>query len=118
MLKTKSTEIIDVNEWDALVTQEYGKPYSFQQQDGCQDRGLVYFSVPDTASDFEKDTIPEKINGEEMGVSFKAWLEKPAGSSPSIFWERNFYPDIQMIANDLHKKGLLESGDYAIQIDW
>ena len=33
-------------------------------------------------------------------------------------WERNFYPNIQAVANDLYKKGLLETGDYWIDIDW
>ena len=36
----------------------------------------------------------------------------------NMFWERNFYPDLQTIANDLHKKGLVEAGNYAIEIDW
>jgi hypothetical protein len=36
----------------------------------------------------------------------------------NLFWERNFYPDLQMVANDLHKKGLIEAGDYIIDIDW
>ena len=35
-----------------------------------------------------------------------------------LFWERNFYPNVNMIANDLHSKGLLESGEYIIVIDW
>jgi hypothetical protein len=35
-----------------------------------------------------------------------------------MFWDRNFYPNVQMVANDLHKKGLLEAGEYSIRIDW
>ena len=35
-----------------------------------------------------------------------------------LWWKRNFYPDIEMVANDLHAKGLLEAGEYAIDIDW
>ena len=29
-----------------------------------------------------------------------------------------FYPNFQMIANDLHEKGLLPAGEYSIDIDW
>ena len=73
------------------------------------------------------DSISEKINGNEMGVKFSSWLvrnpEEWNGDPEKvmfldIFWERHFYPDIQMIANDLHEKGLIEAGNYTINIDW
>ena len=64
-----------------------------------------------------------------MGVSFKAWLERDPKQklndkvdrdnfSLNLWWERNFYPSIDMIINDLHKKGLIEEGEYVIEIDW
>ena len=60
-----------------------------------------------------------------MGVSFAAWLARsPKKRIPndndylSMWWERNFYPDLQMVANDLHRKGNLPDGDYVINIDW
>lgn len=62
-----------------------------------------------------------------MGVSFKSWLERdPEQKIPSknsydgthLWWSRNFYPDVSMIINDLHSKGLLEAGKYVIDIDW
>jgi hypothetical protein len=36
----------------------------------------------------------------------------------ALFWERSFYPDFQTIANDLYTKGLIEKGDYIIEINW
>lgn len=129
MLKTKNIQIIKINDWDTLVQNTYGKPYSFQQQDGCQDRGTFYFDVPTDGYDFENDTIPEEVNGSEMGVSFKAWLardpEEWGGEvklnkkfSIQLFWGRNFYPSLEVLANDLHAKGLLPAGKYGIDIDW
>lgn len=127
MIKIQTKQIIDINDWDNLVVQTYCKPYMFQQQDGCKERQHVPITIPDGACDFENDTVPEKINGEEMGVSFKAWLArdpKEWNGNPedkrfvNMFWERNFYPDVQMIANDLHAKGLIPAGDYEIDIDW
>lgn len=130
MLKIQNKQMIDVSDFDDLVQQTYGRPYSFQQQDGCQDRGTFEFTVPDEAYDFENDTIPEEVNGDEMGVSFAAWLARdPAQKLDtedewdrerglSLFWERNFYPDVQMVVNDLHAKGLIPAGDYVIYIDW
>jgi hypothetical protein len=46
----------------------------------------------------------------------KEWKEDK--SHINMFWERNFYPNASMIANDLCKKGLLEQGEYDIKIDW
>lgn len=136
MKLVKQVNMIDVSDWDALVEKTYGRTYNFQQQDGCKDRGIFKLRVPESPEeaaeyDFENDTIPEKVNGEEMGVSFKAWLERDpknmlkagygydrSSSGREIFWERNFYPAIETVAYDLYKKGLLQSGEYLINIDW
>lgn len=130
MLKVKNVQMIDVSDWDNLVEKTYGRIYNFQQQDGCKERGTFSLTVPSHAYDYENDTIPEEVNGSEMGVSFKAWLardpkqkldtddEWDRENGLGLFWERNFYPDIQMIANDLHEKGLIEAGKYVINIDW
>lgn len=124
-MKTKT--VIAVQEWDALVEKTYGRHYNFQQQDGCQSRGTVEITVPAEASDFERESVPEEVNHAEMGVSFKAWLardpkkklpEQDADYQLELWWERNFYPDVQMVANDLHAKGLLVAGEHTILIDW
>lgn len=127
-LKFKTEKIISDSDWDKLVQETYGRIYCFQQQDDCKDRGIFRFSVPNSEiCDFENDSIIEEVNGDEMGVSFKAWLARdPKQKIPNqeydweldMFWERNFYPDFQMVANDLNKKGLLPDGEYAIDIDW
>ncbi len=128
MLKYKNTKTIEVSDWDNLVEESYGREYSFQQQDGCQSRGTVKITVPsEHEDDFENDSVPEEVNGSEMGVSFKAWLTRdPKQKIPGqtddyelrLFWNRNFYPSLQAVANDLHKKGLIEAGEYSIIIDW
>jgi hypothetical protein len=131
-ISTRTEQVIDVGDWDQLVIDTYGKPYSFQQQDGCKERQRVKITIPDEAYDYEKDTVPEIVNHKDMGVSFKAWLDRNPKQllnvlrpdwdngigSLTLWWERNFYPDVQMIANDLHEKGLIEAGDYTINIDW
>lgn len=128
-MRIRIEKIIDVSDWDKLVTKTYGRPYNFQQQDGCKDRGLVELIVPGEASDYENDTVLEIVNGPEQGVSFAAWLARdPKQKLPDpneqedycldLWWARNFYPDVQMVANDLHAKGLLEAGEYSIDIYW
>lgn len=127
MIKFQNKQVINVQDWDNLVTETYGKPYSFQQQDGCKERGTFHITVPANTEDFENETVPEEINGDDMGVSFAAWLArdpKEWNGAPDdhdfldLFWDRNFYPDIQMLANDLHAKGLFPEGEYIIEIDW
>ena len=130
MLKTKKVNVIDVFDWDKLVEKTYGRTYSFQQQDGCKGRQRVRITVPeDHPEDYSNDTVPEIVNHSKMGVSFKAWLERDPKQklsnkgdqeewSLALWWERNFYPHVDMIINDLHAKGLLEEGEYEIDIDW
>lgn len=130
MIKFANKKIIECSDWDKLVKKTYDKPYCFQQQQGCQDRGHYNFKVPDNdMNDEMNDSIPEKINGGEMGVKFKSWLSRDPKQkldnpndqnswSIDLWWERNFYPDFQTLANDLHKKGLIEEGEYTINIDW
>lgn len=126
-LKVRTVKIINCFDLDELVQEVYGRPYCFQQQDDCRHRGYVHVYVPselEYCEDFALDEIPEQINGSVMGVSFKAWLEAdPNGpfansSSNCTFWERNFYPHIDQILHDLFKKGLIDLGDYKIEIDW
>lgn len=125
----KTKQVIEVSEWDAIVVKTYGRPYTLQQQDGCQSRGSITINVPDKADDSECESVPEEVNAEEMGVSFKAWLardpkqklsnpEDQADYCLELWWARNFYPDLQMVANDLHARGLLAAGTHTILIDW
>lgn len=128
-LKVKTTQVIEVQDWDELVSSTYGRPYNFQQQDGCQARGTVHLIVPEEADDFTNTTVPETVNHAQMGVSFASWLardpkqelnaeEWKSPSAIEMWWDRNFYPNLQMVANDLHAKGLLPAGEYTIEIDW
>lgn len=131
MIETKDVKMIDCEVWDDLVIKTYGHLYNIQQQDGCQPRGVYYLTVPDDdAFDYQCTELPYEINGENMGVSFEAWkkadkeeiLENLRENGHDIchdlFWKRNFYPSVEVVANDLHERGLLPAGNYAIDIDW
>jgi hypothetical protein len=126
-MKSKKVNLITVDDWDVFVQNEYGKPYSFQQQDGCKERGTYHFTVPSSfgAWDYPATEIPETLSAEEKGVPFKAWLERDPTKriegddfSTRLWWYRNFYPDISAIIDDLSKRGKLADGDYLIDIDW
>ena len=74
MLNKKT--VIAVDDWNKLIIDTYGKPYNFQQQEGCKERGIFSFSVPTYKEDYQNDTVPEIVNDDEMGVCFKSWLER------------------------------------------
>lgn len=121
-LETRKVNMISDSEWDEFVKSVYAKPYSFQQQDGCKERGTFEFSVPGICFDYENNNLEDNYgDNDEMGVSFKAWLDgipEKGNWRNTTWWERNFYPDVSMIIADLYKKGYLEEGDYCINIDW
>lgn len=132
-MKIRTEKVIDTAEWDKLVMDTYGKPYCFQQQEGCKARGSSFrFTVPDEAYDEGmNDSIPEVVNHPKRGVKFEAWKARDPNTplygekrvraerwDIDLWWWRNFYPDFQTVANDLLAKGLLEAGEYTIDIDW
>ena len=120
-LEARKVNMISDSEWDEFVKSVYGKPYCFQQQDGCKERGVFEFSVPGSTWDYENNSIESSdSDNDEMGVSFQAWIDTNHLEMPwcEMYWERNFYPDVSMIINDLYKKGYIEEGDYCISIDW
>lgn len=124
MLKTKTKQIINMQDWDNLVIETYGKPYMFQQQDGCKDRGTEHITVP-AINPYDYEDVSDEFDPTEKdpfscfgGVSFKNWLEIDYIEGEDIDYQRNFYPHVDMIINDLHSKGLLKAGEYYIEIDW
>ena len=133
-LKIQTVKQISVHDWDDFVIQVYGKPYSFQQQDGCKDRGHDTLYIPDDREDIEEwedecenDSIPFEVNGDIMGVKFDVWLNTSPEDTlkhfksdweNELFWQRNFYPDLHMIGRDLYLRGLIEPDEYDILIDW
>ena len=122
MLKARKVNLISDSEWDDLVKSIYGKPYSFQQQDGCKERGTFHFSVPGGTWDYKNTKLEDNdSDNDEMGVSFQAWLDgipEEGNWRNTMWWKRNFYPDVSMIIDDLYNKGHLEEGDYIIEMDW
>lgn len=134
-MKIRKVNMISVQDWDNLVQSVYGRPYSLQQQDGCKSRGIEEVTVPisidpianeDDGWTEDKEDVNYGINF-PTAVSLPRWLErdpsKPLKNQEydwqlSLWWDRNFYPRLDDIAQDLYNKGHLEAGDYTIAIDW
>lgn len=120
------------SDFSKLVQETYNRPYEYQQQDGCKQRGVESFKVPNNdPCDYSNSTVEERVNGNVYGVSFKAWLERDPDQKLNdaedpwdrehgnlLFWYRNFYPHIDMLLNDLYDKGKIPEGEYQLVIDW
>lgn len=77
MIQYTTEKVIRVQDWNKLVQDTYGKPYNYQQQEGCQDRGTFNITIPsEWDDDGMNDSIPEVVNGSEMGVKFSVWLTR------------------------------------------
>lgn len=128
-IKTKLVQTIDLHNWNRFIIETYNRHYDFQQQNGCMNPGVEYFSIPsycETEDDYPTE-IPFEVNGYDMGVNFETWstvdVEEINSKFESkhdaeLFWERNYYPSFYVLLNDLYKKGLIEEGDYQININW
>lgn len=130
-MKIKQVNLIESSEWDKFVSKVYERPYCLQQQEGCRDRETISLSVPDEEYDENMNDEFPLPTDDIMGVKFAAWLsrdpkekfldyyhEEISDFELSLWWLRNFYPDLQTVANDLYNRGLLVAGEYVINIDW
>ena len=130
-LKTITDTVVDSFEWDRFVKQVYDRPYTFQQQDGCRQRGVSYFTATPGQYEFVEHMEPVPTGPIEgirscFGVSLEEWV----GRSPEAafdpdrpnrtgtYWERNYYPPIDELASDLCEKGLIAPGRYVLLVDW
>ena len=116
----ETRKVISANEFSLFVSKHYGRPYSLEDQGSLDDVGIIHIEVPDLyAFDYENETVDDY----DAGVNFKSWLNADPNSSINgkfeksdikLFWFRKFYPELATLLNDLHSRGLIESGDYDI----
>lgn len=122
MIPFKVVKMIDVKDFDRLVEDTYKKPYTLQLQELSKSPLRIVVPDPD-AEDYENNATPTIYN-QLIGVSFKKWLETdPATNLPGDYhgfytkswWEYSFFPNLGIVINDLHAKGLLDEGEYYIK---
>lgn len=123
MLKYRTEKVVDSFDLDRLVQDTYGKGFCYQQQDGCKSKGSEVWDIPTKFSGVHLDVKPEDVKNTTYGTTFKTWLESDLyehfpNKEVGLKYERNFYPPLGDVLNDLHSKGLIEEGRYRIVIDW
>ena len=58
-MEMTTEKVIQVQEWDRVVQETYGRQYGFQQQDGCKQPGVFRLTVPDEA---DRNSPPDGDN--------------------------------------------------------
>lgn len=122
-MNVKPVLLIWEAEFSQLVRDTYGRPYQLQQQDGCLGQEtIVSVKVPDKPRTWLADdagrpptlevwvaaTPPEPMTDAWDGDLHREHLR----------WHREFYPELQDVVNDLHRRGLMAAGEYVIHIWW
>lgn len=123
-LKTSTRQIIDIRDFDNLVEETYGRPYSLQQQNFMGQETYYDFEVPESWDGWDFDGF------EGYPVPFKEWCEADPEIDPKtgrpwspsyekrLHWEREFYPDFEELMHDLNLRGELDPGKYSIHVWW
>lgn len=126
-LEYENLRVIENYKWNEFISSIYNLPYNYQQQNDRQNTNFE-FNIPNDLEeeDLGSDSIPYEVNGEDECVKFDTWKNsdfEEIGKNfeyeveTKLFYERNFYPSIFQILNDLYNRGLIEEGDYLIRID-
>lgn len=120
-LKFKQINQIDSGDFDKFIRSFYKKPYCIQQQNGCMSRGAIEFSIPLINDDSILFNV-ELFDYLDDLPSLQEWLLKDPSEKVEgitfldIYWERDFYPKLSEILNDLYEKQKIVEGDYQIVI--
>lgn len=134
-LEFEIRKVVEEGCWNFFIENTFNKgpyTYNFQQQDGCRERGPYLVEVPPSEEDLLdgpellNEEISYEVNGEMYGVSLETWLNTSKVDTASklekdylndLYWCRHFYPRINELVNHLYKLGLIEEGDFYIEID-
>lgn len=147
-MKIETVHKIWESEFSDLVSEVYGRPYRLQQQGDCyaQDSIIEITATeedyPDDWVPYEDEITLEKwlsadpnapirnprydqyreLALQHPGKGYEK-LEKdewegPGTTTHDLYWEREFYPPLEDLVNDLCKKGKIPAGDYVIHVWW
>ena len=110
--------VLHESEFSDLVRQTFERPYSLQQQgDMHSQESFVRFDVP---ADREEEEHWQAVSMEEW---LAATPPDPEDRSMEAFtdrlrWDREFYPQLDSVANELHARGQLDAGTYVLHVWW
>lgn len=107
--------VIHESAFSRYVTNHYGRPYHLQQQGDMMGQEVS-----------TRFTVPDPEDGEWEGMEAPTLVDWLKATPPTdehdrteiLRWERDYYPQLGAVVNDLHTKGLLDAGEYLIYAEW
>lgn len=109
-LKSETVKLIWESDFSKLVSETYGRPYQFQQQGDMMGQDTIYkFSIPDATW----HPTPE-----DAAKDIQEWINDPREFKYEFEAERECYPPIESVIVDLHERGIIDPGDYALHVWW
>lgn len=143
MIKVETWKVINESEFNEVVSKTYGRPYHLQQQgdmlgndtthrievskdgsEGCSGGSVSlneWLAVdPETHKfpDPRWETTGKHLPDDHPSKKFYPEFLEPGTSYYDMHWERDFYPDMDELLDDLLEKGLIEEGTYQINVSW
>lgn len=110
-LGPRPATVLSETTFSKYVSELYGRPYNLQQQgDMLAQESAVALVVPEL-EDWNEDPSLEEWLAATPPVSAADYID-------TMRWERQFYPSLEAVANDLHARGLLDAGRYIIHVSW
>lgn len=113
-MRIKTVYQVDCFDLDELVTTTYGRSWSLLEAGrwGVGNDGEISQDTMINVS------VPNKYDGEVDDMTVDQWLEQPEPEGPS--WKRPYVqsPPLYMLMADLHAKGLIPEGEYAVRCWW
>lgn len=108
--------VLSETTFSKYVSELYGRPYQLQQQgDMLAQESSVALIVPEPEDWNENPSLAEWLAAtppEEQGLGLSELLNE------EMRWERQYYPSLEAVGNDLHARGLLDVGYYIIHVSW
>ncbi len=142
-LKIETWQVIHETEFSKLVEETYGRPYQLQQQEPMMGQNEVRHVVVPSTNTFNGQNDPtfeqwlkRSVNEPVPDPTGEMWekfyaenpdqgtytprddARLPGGLTHELWWTRDFYPPLEEVLNDLHRRGLIAEGEYHIEAWW
>ena len=113
-MNIKEVKLIWEHELNELITATYGRPYNYGRWQEMGQDTMTQVTVPEEADEPWEGGPPsleEWLAGEPPATLTDAWRIEQ-------WWQTEYCPELQVVVNDLHARGLMPAGDYVMHVWW
>ena len=103
MLKYKTVKLVWESDLQDLILDTYGRRTEWAAEQEMSQNETRNF------------TVPSNRYVDEDSLTVAQWL---AGETTELYGYTLVEPEMQLILNDLHARGLVEAGEYVVEVWW